>query len=79
MIDARIASEWEDVTISTLVETPHLHPLTTTRMAVEDTFRRMGFDIHESMEVTTEYLNFDAVNVPHNHPARDMQDTFWLE
>ncbi len=39
----------------------------------------MGFDVHESMEVTTEYLNFDAVNVPKNHPARDMQDTFWLE
>jgi phenylalanyl-tRNA synthetase alpha chain len=39
----------------------------------------MGFDIYESPEVTTEYANFDAVNVPQNHPARDMQDTFWLE
>ena len=48
-------------------------------MDVEDTFRRMGFDIYESTEVTTEYLNFDAVNVAKNHPARDMQDTFWLE
>ncbi len=48
-------------------------------MEVEDTFTRMGFDIYESMEMTTEYLNFDAVNVPKTHPARDMQDTFWLE
>ncbi len=39
----------------------------------------MGFDIQESNEVTTEYENFDAVNVPKNHPARDMQDTFWIE
>jgi phenylalanyl-tRNA synthetase alpha chain len=46
---------------------------------VEDAFTRMGFDIYESMDLTTEYLNFDAVNVPKNHPARDMQDTFWLE
>ncbi len=56
-----------------------LHPITQVRMDTEDTFRRMGFDIYESTEVTTEYLNFDAVNVPKNHPARDMQDTFWLE
>jgi phenylalanyl-tRNA synthetase alpha chain len=47
--------------------------------AVEDTFIRMGFDIYDSMEMTTEYLNFDAVNIPKSHPARDMQDTFWLE
>jgi phenylalanyl-tRNA synthetase alpha chain len=39
----------------------------------------MGFDIYDAMEMTTEYLNFDAVNVPKTHPARDMQDTFWLE
>lgn len=56
-----------------------LHPITIVRREVEDTFTRMGFDIYESMEVTTEYLNFDAVNVPKTHPARDMQDTFWLE
>jgi phenylalanyl-tRNA synthetase alpha chain len=46
---------------------------------VEDAFKRMGFEICESKEVTTEYCNFDAVNVPASHPARDMQDTFWLE
>lgn len=40
---------------------------------------RMWFEVFESMEMTTEYLNFDAVNVAKNHPARDMQDTFWLE
>jgi phenylalanyl-tRNA synthetase alpha chain len=46
---------------------------------VEDAFKRMGFEFCESKEVTTEYCNFDAVNVPASHPARDMQDTFWLE
>ncbi len=78
-IEAQIANEWEDVTIPAWGETPHLHPITRARMDVEDTFRRMGFDIYESDELTTEYLNFDAVNVAKNHPARDMQDTFWLE
>ena len=39
----------------------------------------MGFDVYESDEMTTEYLNFDAVNVPKSHPARDMQDTFWIK
>ena len=45
---------------------------------VEDTFVSMGFIIEDGNEVETEYNNFDAVNVPANHPARDMQDTFWL-
>jgi phenylalanyl-tRNA synthetase alpha chain len=56
----------------------HLHPLTRVIRLVEDSMMRMGFEVHESAEVTTEYLNFDSVNVGKNHPARDMQDTFWL-
>lgn len=79
VISARLANEWSDMTVPLTPSRGSLHPITRTRQEVEDTFRRMGFDIYESMEVTTEYLNFDAVNVPKSHPARDMQDTFWLE
>jgi phenylalanyl-tRNA synthetase alpha chain len=79
VIESRLSEEWADVTIPFLEKKWSLHPITTVRQEVEDTFRRMGFDIYESMEMTTEYLNFDAVNVAKNHPARDMQDTFWLE
>ncbi len=78
-IRAKLNNEWEDVTTPFKKEKWSLHPITLVRQDVEDTFRRMGFDIYESMEVTTEYFNFDAVNVPKTHPARDMQDTFWLE
>lgn len=78
-IREKLGSEWEDTTIPFERKKWSLHPITLVRQDVEDTFRRMGFDIYESMEVTTEYLNFDAVNVPKTHPARDMQDTFWLE
>lgn len=78
-IESQLSHEWEDITIPHENHCGSVHPITLVRQEVEDTFHRMGFDIYESMEVTTEYLNFDAVNVPKNHPARDMQDTFWLE
>jgi phenylalanyl-tRNA synthetase alpha chain len=74
-----LSEEWTDTTIPYAQKHGSIHPITRVRQEVEDTFVRMGFDIYESMEMTTEYLNFDAVNVPKNHPARDMQDTFWLE
>jgi phenylalanyl-tRNA synthetase alpha chain len=79
IINTRLSNEWEDTTIPFPFIKGSIHPISTVRQEVEATFLRMGFDIHESMEITTEYLNFDAVNVPKNHPARDMQDTFWLE
>lgn len=76
----RLRAEFEDVTLPTgSPASGHLHPITRALLEVEDAFKRMGFEIVESKEVTTEYLNFDAVNVPASHPARDMQDTFWLE
>ena len=55
-----------------------LHPRTILQKQVEETFVSMGFIIEDGNEVETEYNNFDAVNVPATHPARDTQDTFWL-
>lgn len=79
-VEERLKNEFEDVTLPTgKTESGHVHPITRALLEVEDAFKRMGFEVLESKEVTTEYLNFDAVNVPANHPARDMQDTFWLE
>ena len=79
-VEERLATEFEDVTVPLpKKESGHLHPITRALLEVEDAFKRMGFEVLESKEVTTEYLNFDAVNVPASHPARDMQDTFWLE
>lgn len=78
-IQKRLKEEWEDVTEPFPLSPGSLHPITRVTMEVEDVFRRMGFDIYDSMGATSGYLNFDAVNIPKNHPARDMQDTFWLE
>ena len=56
-----------------------LHPITIVQRELEDIFSSMGFTVEDGNEVETEYNNFEAVNVPKYHPARDMQDTFWLE
>jgi len=60
-------------------ETGHLHPITQMLMEVEDIFTSMGFTIAAGPEVETDYYNFEALNIPQDHPARDMQDTFWTE
>ena len=56
----------------------HLHPLTLVRREIEEIFKSMGFVVAEGPEVETEWYNFDALNIPKDHPARDAWDTFWL-
>ena len=55
-----------------------LHPISLVQMELEDIFQGMGFTVLTGPEVETEYYNFDALNTPGDHPAREMQDTFWL-
>jgi phenylalanyl-tRNA synthetase alpha chain len=55
-----------------------LHPITLVQMELEDIFQGMGFMVLTGFEVESEYYNFDALNIPSDHPARDMQDTYWL-
>lgn len=57
----------------------HIHPLTKVLREISDIFGNMGFEIVDGPEVETEFYNFDALNMPKNHPARDMWDTFWLK
>lgn len=57
----------------------HLHPLTQIINETVDAFREIGFSVAEGPEIEDEYHNFDALNVPADHPARDMWDTFWLK
>ncbi|MBQ3333212.1 MAG: phenylalanine--tRNA ligase subunit alpha, partial [Thermoguttaceae bacterium] len=56
-----------------------LHPITLTQMELEDIFQGMGFSVLAGPEVESEYFCFEALTIPHDHPARDMQDTFWLK
>ncbi len=55
----------------------HLHPITQMKWEIGDIFRRMGFEIFEPQEVSDDYNNFGALNIPAGHPARDLWDTFW--
>jgi len=56
----------------------HIHPLTQVLTSVERVFESMGFSIFLSPEIENEFYNFDALNIPADHPARDLWDTFWL-
>ncbi len=76
----RLDSEWFDMTVPAGGPgTGALHPVTQIQQEIEDLFRSLGFTILDGPEVEDEYHNFDALNIPQDHPARDMQDTFWLE
>ncbi len=76
---ARLEREWVDLTIpSKGPRRGSLHPVTLIQTEIEDVFRSLGFTVLDGPEVETEHHNFDALNIPPDHPARDMQDTFWM-
>ena len=56
-----------------------LHPVSVIRQQIEDVFISMGFSIIDGPHIEDEYHNFTALNIPENHPAREMQDTFWFD
>ena len=56
----------------------NLHPVTLIRKQLIDIFAGMGFEVYEGREIETDYYNFTALNTPQDHPARDMQDTFYI-
>lgn len=57
----------------------HIHPMTQFINRANAIFYEMGFSLVDGPELETEHYNFDALNVPRNHPSRDMQDTFWVK
>lgn len=78
-LEAKLKNETIDITIdrdSHLLG--NLHPLSQVRRRVEDFFISMGFIEVDSPEIETDYYNFEALNTPSDHPARDMQDTFYV-
>lgn len=56
----------------------HMHPISRVIRDVTQIFVKMGFQVVQGLEVETDYYNFQALNIPSDHPARDMQDTFWV-
>jgi phenylalanyl-tRNA synthetase alpha chain len=78
-LDYQVSETRIDVTsYKSLKDIGHLHPYTHITRLLEDIFISMGYAINDGPEIETDYINFEALNIPADHPARDMQDTFWL-
>ncbi|MCL2213394.1 MAG: phenylalanine--tRNA ligase subunit alpha, partial [Oscillospiraceae bacterium] len=79
LIQSQLDGETIDVTApGTVTPVGALHPITQCERQLCDIFCSMGFDIAEGFEIETDYYNFQAMNIPENHPARDTQDTFYF-
>ncbi len=75
----KLASETIDISLpSKKIEKGSLHPLTKVKQEIIDAFIGLGFQIAEGPEIETDYYSFQALNIPKDHPARDMQDTFYI-
>ncbi|MBR2621098.1 MAG: phenylalanine--tRNA ligase subunit alpha [Clostridia bacterium] len=78
-LEAQLKAEKLDVTMPGVAPAVgHTHPLTLVQRDLEDIFIGMGYAIAEGPEVEYDYYNFQALNIPENHPARDTQDTFYI-
>lgn len=71
--------EWMDVTQSVPLKNGHAHPVTQVQQDLENLFTSMGFMIIDGPELESDFFNFTALNIPPDHPARDMQDTFYID
>lgn len=78
-IEEKLKTEFFDITVpGTEPKIGHIHPLAQTQFEVEHIFSNMGFAIMDGPEIESEYYNFEGLNIPGDHPARDMQDTFFI-
>ncbi len=78
-LEEKLRSEWVDLTVPPYRTIGALHPITLTLERITEIFRGMGFGVEEGPEVELEEYNFDRLNIPPQHPARDMQDTFYVD
>ncbi len=79
-LDKSIIQDWMDITVpGSKMQQGHLHPISQILNRVEEIFAKMGFEVYLPYEIDDDYHNFESVNIPKEHPARDAWDTFWTE
>lgn len=79
-IEKSLKEDWIDLSApGTPYPRGHVHPLYQTQEEVERIFQQMGFSVIDGPEIESEYYNFEGLNIPAHHPARDMQDTFFMD
>ena len=80
LIQESIENDYMDLSLPSFTQVPgSIHPLTIVENKCTELLRRLGFSVVDGPEVESAYYNFDALNVPEHHPARDAQDTFWVD
>lgn len=78
-MEERLSSEKIDITLpGRVTRQGHIHPLTAVNEMIEDFFMKMGYTVEEGPEVEQDHFNFECLNLPKDHPARDMQDSFYI-
>ena len=78
-MNTRLEEEKIDITLpGRAPKTGHIHPLTTVNEMIEDFFMKMGYTVEEGPEIEQDHFNFECLNLPKDHPARDMQDSFYI-
>ena len=78
-MNARLEEEKIDITLpGRAPKSGHIHPLTTVNEMIEDFFMKMGYTVEEGPEIEQDHFNFECLNLPKDHPARDMQDSFYI-
>ena len=78
-MNARLEEEKIDITLpGRAPKTGHIHPLITVNEMIEDFFMKMGYTVEEGPEIEQDHFNFECLNLPKDHPARDMQDSFYI-
>lgn len=78
-MEERLAAEAVDITLpGRNLRQGHLHPLTQVNEMIESFFMKMGYTVAEGPEIESDYFNFECLNLPADHPARDMQDSFYI-
>ena len=78
-MNARLEEEKIDITLpGRAPKTGHIHPLTAVNEMIEDFFMKMGYTVEEGPEIEQDHFNFECLNLPKDHPARDMQDSFYI-
>ncbi len=80
LLIASLENDWLDLTApGRKYPVGHIHPLAQTQEEVEKIFQSMGFSVIDGPEIESEFYNFEGLNIPAHHPARDMQDTFFID
>lgn len=80
VLNKKLEEDFLDLTApGTSYPTGHIHPLFQTQKEVEEIFGQMGFTVVDGPEIESEFYNFEGLNIPAHHPARDMQDTFFID